>query len=58
MSNLIRLRLISSAKALQTSVLPTPVGPAKRNEPLGLLSSSSPERVKITASTKLSTALS
>jgi len=31
-----------SAKALDNSVFPTPVGPKKRNEPKGLLGSCSP----------------
>ena len=33
---------IASAKVLLSSVLPTPVGPKKRNEPIGLFGSLSP----------------
>ena len=36
----------NSARALATSVFPTPVGPRKRNEPIGRLGSLSPARVR------------
>ena len=40
----------NSASALQSSVLPTPVGPRKRNEPLGRSTSESPARDRRTVS--------
>ena len=39
----------NSANDLQSSVLPTPVGPRKRNEPLGRLGSANPARERRTA---------
>ena len=35
--------------ARQSSVLPTPVGPAKMNEPIGRLGSESPVRLRLIA---------
>ena len=40
----------NSASALLSSVLPTPVGPRNRKEPMGLFSSCSPARARLTAS--------
>src|SRR5260370_536254 len=40
----------NSARALHNSVLPTPVGPRKRNEPMGRLGSCRPARARLTAS--------
>ena len=45
-----------SASALHNSVLPTPVGPRNRNEPIGRLDSPSPARLRRTASATASTA--
>ncbi|MCY1187506.1 hypothetical protein D9M73_284960 [compost metagenome] len=39
----------NSASALHSSVLPTPVGPRKRNEPLGRFGSARPARERRTA---------
>ena len=39
----------ASASALEISVLPTPVGPKNRNEPIGLLGSFKPTRPRLTA---------
>ena len=39
----------NSASALAVSVLPTPVGPRKMNEPIGRFGSCSPERARRTA---------
>ena len=39
----------NSASALVSSVLPTPVGPRNRNEPIGRLGSCSPARARRTA---------
>ncbi len=39
----------NSANDLQSSVFPTPVGPRKRNEPLGRLGSANPARERRTA---------
>ena len=36
----------NSARARASSVLPTPVGPMKRNEPMGRLGSDSPARLR------------
>ena len=46
----------NSASALASSVLPTPVGPRKRNEPVGRFSSAMPERALRTASDTTRTA--
>ena len=46
----------NSASALASSVLPTPVGPRKRNEPVGRFSSAMPERARRTASDTARTA--
>ena len=46
-----------SASALASSVLPTPVGPRNRNEPVGRLGSATPARVRRTASDTAATAL-
>ncbi len=40
----------NSASALVSSVLPTPVGPRNRNEPMGRLGSCSPARARRTLS--------
>ena len=40
----------NSARALASSVLPTPVGPRNRNEPIGRFGSCSPARLRRTAS--------
>ena len=40
----------NSASARASSVLPTPVGPRKMNEPIGRFGSFRPERARITAS--------
>ena len=48
----------TSARALQSSVLPTPVGPRKMNEPIGRLGSCRPERLRRTALATASTASS
>ena len=45
-----------SASALASSVLPTPVGPRKRNEPVGRSGSEMPARDRRTASETASTA--
>ena len=37
----------NSARARASSVLPTPVGPRKMNEPIGRLGSFSPERARM-----------
>ena len=47
-----------SASALQSSVLPTPVGPMKRNDPIGRLGSESPARLLLIASDMAFTASS
>ena len=39
----------NSARALHNSVLPTPVGPRNKNEPLGRLGSANPARERRTA---------
>ena len=39
----------ASANAFDTSVLPTPVGPRNKNEPIGLLGSLSPTLPLLTA---------
>ena len=39
----------ASARAFESSVLPTPVGPRNRKEPTGLLGSLSPTRLLFTA---------
>ena len=41
---------MNSASALASSVLPTPVGPRNRNEPIGRFGSCSPARARRTAS--------
>ncbi len=46
----------NSASALASSVLPTPVGPRNRNEPVGRFSSAMPERARRTASDTARTA--
>jgi hypothetical protein len=46
-----------SASALASSVLPTPVGPRNRNEPVGRLGSLMPARARRTASDTAVTAL-
>ena len=48
----------TSARALQSSVLPTPVGPRKMNEPIGRLGSCRPLRLRRTALATASTASS
>ncbi len=40
---------MNSARALASSVLPTPVGPRKMNEPIGRLGSLRPARARRTA---------
>ncbi|SHV69273.1 Uncharacterised protein [Mycobacteroides abscessus subsp. abscessus] len=45
-----------SASALASSVLPTPVGPRNRNDPVGRLGSATPARARRTASETASTA--
>ena len=47
-----------SARARASSVLPTPVGPRKRNEPMGRLGSLMPARARTTASATARTASS
>ncbi|MPN06020.1 hypothetical protein SDC9_153274 [bioreactor metagenome] len=47
----------NSARALASSVLPTPVGPRKRNEPVGRFGSEMPARARRTASETALTAL-
>ena len=49
---------IDSAKARASSVLPTPVGPRKINEPMGRFGSFSPARARMTASATACTASS
>ena len=49
---------ITSANALHNSVLPTPVGPRNRNEPIGRLGSCNPLRLRRTASATACTASS
>ncbi len=49
---------INSASALLSSVFPTPVGPRKRNEPIGRLGSAIPARERFTALATLVTASS
>ena len=49
---------ITSARALHSSVLPTPVGPRKMNEPMGRFGSCRPERLRRTALATASTASS
>ncbi len=46
------------AICLASSVLPTPVGPEKRNEPMGLPSGPRPARESLIAATSASIALS
>ena len=46
----------NSASALASSVLPTPVGPRNRNEPVGRSGSATPERARRTASETARTA--
>ena len=46
----------NSASALASSVLPTPVGPRNRNEPVGRSGSATPERARRTASDTARTA--
>jgi len=46
----------NSASALASSVLPTPVGPRNRNEPVGRSGSATPERDRRTASETARTA--
>ena len=53
MSNLMSLMPISFASTLHTSVLPTPVGPTKSNDAMGLSGSMSPAFDIITAPTVL-----
>ena len=48
----------NSARVLPNSVFPTPVGPKKRNEPIGRLPSRSPERDNLMAFANLLTASS
>jgi len=48
----------ASARALESSVLPTPVGPRKMNEPVGRAGSESPARARSTASATAVTASS
>ena len=45
----------ASAKAFASSVLPTPVGPKKKNEPIGLVGSLIPAFERIIASVTLVT---
>src|SRR3954453_13773974 len=45
----------NSASALDSSVLPTPVGPRNRNEPIGRLGSPRPARLRRTASERART---
>ena len=47
-----------SESARASSVLPTPVGPRKMNEPIGRFGSLRPERERMTASATASTASS
>ena len=44
------------AKVLQSSVLPTPVGPKNKNEPIGLFGSDKPARLRRIAFATASTA--
>ena len=44
------------ANCLQISVLPTPVGPANKNDPIGLSTCAKPERDNLMEVDKLSTA--
>ncbi len=53
-----RCRRAPAASALASSVLPTPVGPRKRNEPIGRRGSLMPERARSTASATAATASS
>ena len=46
------------ANCLDTSVLPTPVGPVNKNDPIGLVSSRNPERAILIAAVNCSTAAS
>src|SRR3712207_7246570 len=46
----------NSASALASSVLPTPVGPRNRNDPVGRFGSATPERARRTASDTARTA--
>ena len=48
----------NSASAFVSSVLPTPVGPTKKNEPSGFFGSCSPALASVTSSTIASTASS
>ena len=48
----------ASASAFDTSVLPTPVGPKNRNEPIGFLGSFKPTRPRLTAFATAETASS
>ena len=48
----------ASAKVLASSVLPTPVGPRNRKEPMGLLGSAMPARLRRMASDTRRTASS
>ena len=47
---------MNSARALASSVFPTPVGPRKMNEPIGRLGSLSPARARRTALAMISIA--
>lgn len=61
MSRRMRLSSLSnraSARALASSVLPTPVGPRNRKLPMGLFTSLMPERARRMASATLVTASS
>ncbi|OPZ40999.1 MAG: hypothetical protein BWY95_02714 [Bacteroidetes bacterium ADurb.BinA104] len=61
MSTLIRASSvpnICSASCLASRVLPTPVGPRKRNEPIGLLGFFKPHRLLLIALARVSIALS
>ena len=57
-SNLTRSIPIISDNCFDISVLPTPVGPVNKNEPIVLLSSLSPTRDSFIAFDKVSTATS
>ena len=46
-SNLVSSRPNCNASCLVTSVLPTPVGPASKNEPIGLSPERSPARASL-----------
>ena len=48
----------ASARAFDNSVLPTPVGPKNRNEPIGLFGDLSPTRLRLTAFARAVTASS